>query len=242
MSNHWHGVVTDPEARLPEFFERFHQLLAKVQNASLGRRENFWSSDKTSVVVLVSEGDVLGKIAYTLANPTAAGLVSTPDDWPGVISRRLETVIDVEMPEVFFDEDGELDEYVRLEFVRPNIFPQLTDEELNSRIRADVDSRVHCARREMKRQGLTFLGRNAVLRQSTDATPVGPRRTKELNPNVAAKSPTLRARALKCLVDFRDAYRAAWLRRREGDHDMVFPAGTYALRIFAGVSCADPPT
>ena len=75
MSNHWHGVVTDPFARLPEFLERFHRLFARAQNASLGRWENLWSSDKTSVVALVSDEDVLDKMAYTVANPTAAGLV-----------------------------------------------------------------------------------------------------------------------------------------------------------------------
>jgi putative transposase len=59
MSNHWHGVVTDPHARLPEFLERFHRLFARAQNASLGRWENLWSSDKPSVVRLVSDQDIL---------------------------------------------------------------------------------------------------------------------------------------------------------------------------------------
>jgi putative transposase len=52
MSNHWHGVLTDPDARLPEFLEIFHKLFAKAQNASLGRWEKLWSSDKTSVALL----------------------------------------------------------------------------------------------------------------------------------------------------------------------------------------------
>jgi REP element-mobilizing transposase RayT len=37
MSNHWHGLLTDPEARLPEFLEIFHKLVAKAQNSSLCR-------------------------------------------------------------------------------------------------------------------------------------------------------------------------------------------------------------
>lgn len=68
MSNHWHGVVTDPLARLPEFLERFHRLLARAQNAALGRWENFWSSDKPSIVRLVSDQDILDKMAYVIAN------------------------------------------------------------------------------------------------------------------------------------------------------------------------------
>ncbi|MEO8899932.1 MAG: hypothetical protein ABI627_00275 [Polyangiaceae bacterium] len=89
MSNHWHGVVSDPDGRLPEFLERFHRLVARAQNASLGRWENFWSSDKASAVLLVSEAGVLEKIAYTLANPTVAGLVHSPFEWPGVLSHRF---------------------------------------------------------------------------------------------------------------------------------------------------------
>ena len=125
MSNHWHGVVTDPFARLPEFLEHFHRLLAKAQNASLGRWENLWSSDKTSVVLLVSDDDVLEKMAYTIANPTAAGLVRSPREWPGVITTRIGERCTVDMPDVFFDPEGSLPETVALEFTRPPIYPQL---------------------------------------------------------------------------------------------------------------------
>ena len=66
------------------FLELAHQLIAKCQNAALGRWENFWSSDKPSVVLLVSEQDVLDQMAYVIANPTQAGLVHAPRLWPGV--------------------------------------------------------------------------------------------------------------------------------------------------------------
>jgi hypothetical protein len=147
MSNHWHGVVSDPLARLPEFLEHFHRLLAKAQNASLGRWENLWSSDKTSVVLLVFDEDVLEKMAYTIANPTAAGLVRSPREWPGVIttpSRAFRVAqqrahcdsgcigerYSVDMPDVFFDPEGTLPETVKLELTRPPIYPQLDQAQL----------------------------------------------------------------------------------------------------------------
>ncbi len=37
MSNHWHGVVTDPDARLPEFLQILHRLIAVATNALLGQ-------------------------------------------------------------------------------------------------------------------------------------------------------------------------------------------------------------
>lgn len=59
MFNHWHGVLTDPDGRLPAFLEIFPKLVAKAQNASLGRWENLWSSHKTSVILLISNNDLL---------------------------------------------------------------------------------------------------------------------------------------------------------------------------------------
>ena len=237
MSNHWHGVVTDPEARLPEFFEIFHKLVAKVQNASLERWENFWSSGKTSAVLLVSENDVLEKMAYTLANPTVAGLVRSPEDWPGVISRRFGETRDVDMPDIFFDDEGELPDSLALEFVRPPIFAMLSDSQLQSCLCAAVAKLVKHARDEMARRGLAFLGRNAVLRQSCSAAPKVPAPRRTPNPRIAAKSPPERIAAIRRMLEFVRQYRAAWCEWREGNRTVVFPIGTYALRIYARVAC-----
>lgn len=239
MSNHWHGVVTDPEARLPEFTEYFHQLVAKAQNASLGRWENLWSTDKTSLVLLTSEQDMLDKMAYTLANPTAAGLVQSPEEWPGVISARFGKENPAEMPDAFFDEDGDLPESVELQFVRPQIFASLSDAELYARLRDEVAARVRLARQELAQSGRSFLGRNSVLRQSVDASPKtkAPRRTP--NPRVSGRSSVERVAAIRRMCKFIGDYRAAWNEWRNGNRDTKFPAGTYALRIYARVTCAE---
>ncbi|HET7542665.1 MAG TPA: hypothetical protein VFK05_22495 [Polyangiaceae bacterium] len=238
MSNHWHGVVTDPEARLPEFTECFHKLLAKAQNASLDRWENMWSSDKTSLVLLTSEQDMLEKMAYTLANPTAAGLVKAPEEWPGVISGRFGEAYLTEMPDTFFDEDGELPETAELQFVRPQIFASLTDAELYARLREEVASRVRVARDEMAQSGRPFLGRESVLRQSVDATPKTEAARRNPNPRVSGRSSAERIAAIRRMCEFVRGYRAAWNEWRQGNRDVTFPAGTYALRVYAAVTCA----
>jgi len=239
MSNHWHGVVTDPEARLPEFTECFHKLLAKAQNASLGRWENLWSSDKTSLVLLTSEQDVLEKMAYTLANPTVAGLVKSPEEWPGVISGRFGGEDLAEMPDAFFDEDGELPDSTELRFVRPLIFASLTDAELYARLRDEVATRVRAAREEMTRVGRAFLGRESVLRQNFDATPRTEAPRRNPSPRIAGRSSVERVAAIRRMCEFFRAYRAAWNEWRQGKRDATFPAGTYALRIYACVKCAE---
>jgi putative transposase len=238
MSNHWHGVLTDPEARLPEFLELFHKLVAKSQNASLGRWENLWASGKTSVVELVGDNDVLEKMAYTLANPTVAGLVKAPHDWPGVISKRLGEERDIEMPDRYFDPDGPLPQVLTLRFVRPQIFEVLSDSALQAQLSAEVAKRVKRAREDMRLRRLSFVGGNAVLRQRFDATPKTPAPRNNPNPRIAAKSTPARVRAIERMLEFAREYRTAWNKWRNGNRAALFPAGTYALRIYASVVCA----
>jgi len=237
MSNHWHGVVTDPDARLPQFLEVFHKLLAKAQNASFERCENLWSSDKTSMVLLVSEQDVLDKMAYTLANPTAAGLVRAPSEWPGVMSRDFRECREIEMPDMFFDEDGELPDSVTLEFTRPPILRSLSDVDLRSALAQKVADLVRRAREEMLANGKSFLGREAILRQSFGSAPATKPAGTAINPRVACKSPSLRVAAISRLQLFLRAYRTALLQWRGGDREVMFPAGTYAKRVFDYVRC-----
>jgi hypothetical protein len=238
MSNHWHGVLSDPFARLPEFLEHFHRLFAKAQNASLGRWENLWSSDKTSVVLLVSDADVLEKMAYTIANPTVAGLVRSPREWPGVITARVGERLAVDMPDVFFDPEGALPHTVTLEFTRPPIYTQLETAVLARHLAVAVERHVREAREHLAKQGRRFIGAKAVLQQSFDAVPktIEPRRNP--NPRIAAAHTPERVQAIRRLLAFLRDYRAAWLAWRDGNRARVFPAGTYALRVYARVACA----
>ena len=238
MSNHWHGVVTDPFARLPEFLEHFHRLLAKAQNASLGRWENLWSSDKTSVVLLVSDDDVLEKMAYTIANPTAAGLVRSPREWPGVITARIGERCEVDMPDVFFDPEGSLPASVSLAFTRPPIYPQLDVGTLARLLASAVERHVRNAREALARAGRKFLGAKAVRQQPVHATPHTSEPRRNPNPRIAAHHRPERVQAIRNLMAFQRAYRAAWHAWRHGKREQVFPAGTYALRIYARVACA----
>jgi hypothetical protein len=238
MSNHWHGVVTDSEARLPEFLERFHRLFARAQNASLGRWENLWSSDKPSVVALVSDEDVLEKMAYTIANPTAAGLVRSPREWPGVVSLRLAERALVSRPDFFFDSQGKMPEHVTLEVVRPPIYTQLDDATLALQLARAVERHVRQARDALREAGRKVLGSKAVLQQPFDTVPNSNELRRNPSPRIAAKHTPERVQAIRHLLGFIRRYRAAWHAWRGGARETVFPQGTYSLRIQARVACA----
>jgi len=71
MSNHHHTGIHDPDGNFPVFTEQFHGLLARCQNAHLGRFENFWSSEPTSVVHLAEPNDILDKMTYAFPQVAA---------------------------------------------------------------------------------------------------------------------------------------------------------------------------
>ncbi|ABS26525.1 protein of unknown function DUF1568 [Anaeromyxobacter sp. Fw109-5] len=73
LSNHFHLVVTDPDAQLPAFEQYLDSLVARALNASLGRWEAFWAPSSYSAVALVSPEDVLDSLTR---GPRAAS--STP--------------------------------------------------------------------------------------------------------------------------------------------------------------------
>jgi len=182
---------------------------------------------------------MLDKMAYTLANPTAAGLVKSPDEWPGVISDRFGEECLAEMPDNFFDEDGDLPESSELVFVRPHIFSKLSDAELHARLREEVATRVRVARDAMAERGRAFLGRESVLRQSVDAIPKTDAPRRNPSPRVSGRSSVERVAAIRRICEFVRAYRVAWDEWRRGTPETTFPAGTYALRVHAGVRCAN---
>jgi REP-associated tyrosine transposase len=237
LSNHWHAVVTDPDARLPAFEQYLDSLVARAVNASLGRWESFWAPSSYSAVALTSPSDVIDKAAYVLANPVAAGLVWRGREWPGLWSAPEciggEPIVAVR-PKVFFREDGQMPEKAKLALVPP---PGFTSEEFHSKVASALCDLEDRAREELASEGRTVLGVKGVLAQKVTARPAGGEPRRGLNPRVAARDKWKRIEALARLTDFLKGYRAAWRKRQAGEpHE--FPAGTYHLRVFHAVECA----
>ncbi len=239
MSNHFHLVVTDPEARLPAFEQYLDALVARALNAALGRWESFWAPASYSAVALQTRADVVSKAAYALANPVAARLVRSGSDWPGLWTapdRIGATPLVARRPAMFFRPNGYLPETVDLELAVPPGFATAEEfrAELGSALAALEDA---AAGEHSGERG--FLGRERVLVQEAwrHGDRGEPRR--ELRPRVASRDKWKRIEALSRLVEFLRAYREAWKALRAGARDTLFPAGTYLLRIQHGVRCAE---
>jgi len=238
LSNHFHLVVSDPEARLPAFEQYLDSLVARALNASLGRWESFWAPASYSAVALQGPEDVVDKAAYVLANPVAAGLVRRGRNWPGLWSNPQQVgrgVIEVERPAVFFRALGKMPETVPLELTTPPGFQ--APEDFQSQLASALAAREEEAALELSAEGRAFLGERSVLAQNPAARPAQGEPRRRLKPRVAGRDKWKRIEALRRLRAFLDAYREAWAALKAGVRDAIFPDGTYWLRVAYGVRC-----
>jgi len=233
LSNHYHLVLTDPHARLPAFCQFLDGLAARALNALHGRWESFWAPDTYSAVALATPQDILDKTAYVLANPVAAGLVRFAREWPGLWSGpdRVGTAILARRPKHFFNPDGQLPESEALELTAPPGFASAG--EFREALGAAL-----AERETADGSGKRFLGAARVLAQLPTAQPRPGEPRRALNPRVAARDKWKRIEVLRRLANFLAAYRDAWTAWVRGDGGVLFPPGTYLMRVLHGAPCA----
>jgi REP element-mobilizing transposase RayT len=235
LSNHFHLVVTDPDARLPAFVQMLCALVARAMNASWGRWETFWAPSSYSAVRLVGPEAILEKAAYTLANPVAAHLVRHGREWPGLWSDPKDVGAGAEVvkrPEKFFDPQGLMPESETLELVVPKGFDSAGE------FRRKLQARLEELEQKAARDGRGFLGVRRVLAQSHTDRPGGREPRRNLKPRVATIDKWKLVEAAARVKAFEQAYREARERLWRGERNVVFPRGTYLLRITLRVRCA----
>ena len=243
MSNHWHAVLTDPHARLPECMAWAHGYIARCLNLHHHRSENLWDPREYSAVALEHPDDVLDKMVYVLSNPVQAELVPRATDWPGVHSARLAfggPPLEVSRPPVYFRADGTAPDTASLALVRPPQFAHLSDADFSRMLHdrlAHVEQLVHS---RLQAHGRRFLGPRRCLNTRPTDRPKNPEPRPALSPRVAARDAELRKAMLARRRDFVAAYRDAFERWRDGDRNVQFPPGTDWMRLPHRVRCRAP--
>jgi REP element-mobilizing transposase RayT len=243
MTNHIHVGLHDPDGKHPEFSRQFHGLFARCMNAHRGHFEGFWSIEGTSAVTLVEPNDVLAKMVYAYTNPVAADLVEKVEDWPGVSSFEAamnKRKLTATRPKFFFREESDLPKGVTILIHRPRGFSQLSHPEWRKMVTESVRKAEQNHRDRRRREGKSVLGRRRVLAQRPFDTPKTSAEHFGLKPRVAAKSKWARIEALQRLKAFLVKHRDAFIAWSKGAADVLFPHGTYRMRIFARVRCEPP--
>jgi REP-associated tyrosine transposase len=214
-------------------------LVARAVNASLGRFESFWATDGSySAVEPLDPGDVVAKTAYVLANPVAAGLVRCGAEWPGLCTSPEQigsAKLTASKPKRFFNPRGYLADAVELELTTP---PRFAAAEFRALLSAEVQKLEEKHQQEIAAEGRRFLGVARVLAQDPFSSPASGEPRFTLKPRVAARDKWRRVEALLRLKSFAREYRKAWALWSSGVRDVIFPGGTYLLRVLHGVQCA----
>jgi REP element-mobilizing transposase RayT len=239
MSNHVHLVVTDPRAALPDFTHLLDGVVAKALNGFFERKENFWAPSSYNAVELIEPEDVVEKVAYTLANPASAGLVEHGRQWPGVWSDPC--AVDqpgelIERPARFFSKKGSMPATAVLKLSTPPGFQSA--DQFRARVLARIDELETAAAAERGAAGLTVLGVRGLAEQKHTDRPTSREPRRALIPRIAAGCKATRDEALARLLSFFRSHRDAVVRFCRGERSVVFPRGTYLMRVRYGVACA----
>ena len=245
MSTHLHIVITDVHGVLPRFLQFFHRLVALGTKMLHAWEGPVWDHEETSVVRLLTREAVVEKIAYTLANPVIAGLVSHAHEWPGAkvcVDELGRGMLSAKRPEVYFDPKNPA---WPEEATLPITLPPAVDEEDVDGFRHDIAAELERleaqAHDEMQRTGRKILGAERACQVSPDdrATSVEPLRDRNPTFAVGRGHPEVRSRAGAVVRAFRAAYREALEQWRNGVRSVIFPAGTWWMRVLHGVAVED---
>lgn len=245
MSNHVHLVITDVRGEAPDFFRMFHRLLALCTKARLGWPEEVFNKSKTSAVEVVSAEAMIDQLGYAIANPATAGLVRRASEWPGARTTASDlgtrTIVAKRRPH-FFRSDEWPDEVV-LKISMPRVLlEQMKPEEARRRVQRSVREYEAQALSKAKKLGRRFLGARRAQRvhhtyRASSWEDFGSR-----NPRFAAAGDVEAARATVARNrQFEADYEQALTGWTAGDREVVFPAGTWWMRVHHGARVRPPP-
>jgi putative transposase len=209
--------------------------VASSFNKLLKRDGNFWATDSLCMVELVNRNDIVDKLAYTLANPVAAGLVGRARSWDGVSSWHAMrddscAPVSVARPNLYYRKCMPARASIKLALNLPGLGGR---EKFVADVVAAVEKIEKSCDVERSRAGTSVLGMDAVRKQRTDSSPTTRHEMFGLRPKVACRSQWHRIATLQRNATFVDAHRAARARLLAGAV-ANFPVGTCAMRVLIG--------
>ena len=266
MSNHFHVLLTDVEGRVPEFMKYFDSLLARSLNAMRGSSGSVFEKRPNNVEV-TDEEKALEHAVYTLANPCSSHLVRRTKQWPGFSTSKMNygETRSIERPRIGLWKRAQLKverkrvrrqnpkrarhrgkpsvlpEVVELRLVRPPVFAKLSDVELRAEVRRRLDARELELIEWRKIQGKEVLGASRVIAQPWYGFPGRPEDLFGTEPAVSGRSKWARIEALQRREEFEAAHALARARFLEGIRDVVWPWGTWLMRVCYGLPCKTAP-
>jgi hypothetical protein len=245
MSTHPHETLTDTRGVLPLFNQRRNCVLARALKVLLGWPEEVFSKTPACWVELPTAKAVIKAMGYTGANCVAAGLVRSPEEWPGAkvlpddIGNR---VVRVERPDFYFDPNNpDWPDVVEIPIVMPQLLLDAfeTEDAAREAIQAELDAQVHKAHHDNMAKGREYADAKQVIASPHTCRASSYEKFGSRIPTFAAAGdPEVARTMVRQRRAFLWAYRKAWLAWRAGDHSVIFPAGTWKMRVYHAARCA----
>ncbi len=246
MSNHFHLILTDNDARLGDFMSLFNCLISRFIKAAFGLDGPTWDPRPYSKQILIDEEAIIDMIVYTIVNPVSARLVSDPKYWPGLVSLpkdSFHSCLKAERPKFYFSSKGRTPEIVEAQLTIPPLFRnKFTADEFKTLIEKKVRERVLEIQTRVRDDKSKFLGQKNILRKNRNSKPKSRPPRSKINPKVVCKDPETRRQVLIMLRQFRIEYREAFLQYRAGKKSVRFPQGTFKMKRDSLVNCRNEPT
>lgn len=242
MSTHMHYVVSDPDGKLPQFLTMFHRLVALGVKVIRDWNGAVWNRSQTSVVELCTPEAIVEKIAYTLANPVRAGLVRFAHEWPGFkthVDDIGQTKLRAKRPlKCFNPKNDQWNLDVEYDVSLPPSIPATTLERFRAAIKEELTDIENAAHKTIPKKKV--LGAAQVLKTNPKSRITSYEPTKQRNPTIAAGRGNTKKlqEAKQARRDFLKLYRRALEAWRAGNRTVMFPAGTYAMRVFHSANVA----
>lgn len=259
MSNHFHLLGVDLDESLPDFVRELNSLISRELNALRGiSGANIEKG--YNLVKVVTDQRLIDHAVYTLANPCRANLVKRCKDWRSVssLSMRYGEAVVVEKPTLGlwagkvqhasrrgskrskraqYAGRSKLPETAELVIDRPPVMMELSDDELRQHILDRLDAKEREYIEDRKRRGVGVLGWNKVVKQHYLAIPNTKEELFTRVPSFSASHVWERVVLAAKRKEFLKRYYAAQKKFVDGIRDVVFPYGTWLMRVRYRAAC-----
>ena len=234
MSNHVHAMVLDHHGNRSDMMQQAFSTAARKRNLELDQRGNLWVTRQPSDMPVLDLEKVVQQVVYIAVQPVAAGLVAHATDWTGfkILPSDWGKTLRFKRPLACGPDMPEFGEYTPLP---PPGFRHLPLADVIAFFEAKIAEK---EREYAKRYKGRFRGIALCEMTSPYATPHTKAEMRTRNPRFTSADPKLVRAAQARLKEFYVEHRQALHAFRDGDRDVLFPAGTIQMARRAGACCA----
>jgi len=242
----YQAMFTVDEDSLPILMRDGNRDAANVLKRLFQIRANVWCDGSYAYELLETPERVIEALAEIAVAPVADGLVARPEQWAGYSTYRLpfDTEISASRPTVYFGVFGSKPNWVCTTLTMPPLLRDVPEDEVRERIEEVVDRRVAEIREQLRAEG---------------RKPLGVERARIVDPHVPPKQRPIRGgrkkewvepylgqeqRSRRVAPEFLDAwsrfirrYKEAMKQWRNLNREVIFPAGTYWMRVWHHARC-----